>query len=137
MRYSIRQLLKAGIIAPLAIVPVSLLCAIWDTISSIGELIDPENDVGLRPWDWAWLLPLYGIPIAYIVIFAVALPFYRFALKSHRITYPRAVLAAFILCLPIALCDRFLPLTGTYLSLLPFGIPIAALFVRALGPDRP
>ncbi|WP_367871692.1 hypothetical protein [Luteolibacter sp. Populi] len=115
-------MIKAGLLAPLVIIPISSLIAV-----PLCVLQGAPKEAVI----FVFLYAGYGLPIAYAALLGVGLPGYLIATWFDAVNYPVALFTAALACViaGLAMTGGSFNLLGS-LILFAFGGPIAALFVR-------
>jgi hypothetical protein len=130
-----KPLIKAILIAPWVVLPVTAVYAAGRLISWLGKpLPDPSVTMlfphPFKPWETICLYSLYGVPTAYASLLLVGLPAYLVAEKRNQVSVPAALLASVLACIPAALFfggfHNFWQMLG---FLLLNGVPIALVFL--------
>lgn len=120
--WKVHPVIKASVVAPLVILPISALVAI-----SVLFLTGKPKEAG----DFLLLYLMYGLPIAYGSLLVVGLPAYFIARWLDAVSYPAAMIAAAVACVIAgSAADRGSFNALASLILFAFGGPIAVVFVR-------
>ena len=132
MTYGTKQLIKASLVSPLLVIPISVLYSIYYSLTWIGK-DRPSNTLmfpdPFRPWESVLLFSLYGVPIAYICMTIIGLPCYFCLRKLKSYKYISCCITAILACIPVAvLYGGSHSFFKFYTFLLLFGIPISLLF---------
>ena len=119
-------------IAPWAVVLVSVLWAVWYSAtaphSTPDTLVFPDPT---KPWEFVFLFSLYGVPTAYLSL-VFFLPLYYVLRRLRLISYWTIIAVGLLACIPAAL---FYGRSGydfprILLFLLPYGAAVSACFLR-------
>jgi len=134
MKCHTRKLLKASLITPWMVLPISALFSLYYLCTWIGKPL-PDPAVTLiwphpfKPWARVMLYSLYGVPTAYAALLLIGIPCYLAARKMNMLSRKTALCAALLASIPAAFVyggtDHFWKL---FAFLILFGIPIACVF---------
>lgn len=134
MAARIYPVIKAALLAPLAVVPVGLLIGI------VAFGLNPGlsgNFVRDLTTGGAYYLTV-SLLSAYTVMLVLGLPFYFIARWLGWVNYPAAILCAMVACAIVAMLGGdSSPSLKMYGFLLLNAIPIACLFVKLVTTIRP
>ncbi len=119
----------AAITAPLAVVPISVVRAVWyfatSPRSTSEMMVFPDPDA---PWEFVALFSMYGVPTAYVSL-AIFLPLYFLTRRITVVSYPVVMVLGLVTCFPASLFYGHGGLVRTLIFLLPYGAAVAALFL--------
>lgn len=122
----------AAITAPLAVVPITVVWAIWyyatSTRSTPERMVFPDPDA---PWEFVAIVSLYGVPTAYVSL-AIFLPLYFLTLRFTTASYLVVMTLGLVTCFPAALFYGHGGFMRILVFLLPYGTAVAALFLWML-----
>lgn len=129
MARSLFPVVKASLISPLVVVPISLLIAIPLVIFT-GNLKEARAFV--------FFYIAFGLPVAYASLLVVGLPGYLLARWLRMVSYPAALITAAVACM-IASCPLGDGTLNVFASLIlfAFGAPIATVFVWIVRRESP
>ena len=122
----------AAITAPLAVVPITMVWAVWYYATSPRStpemMVFPDPDA---PWEFVAIFSMYGVPTAYVSL-AVFLPLYFLTRRLTPASYPVVMALGLVTCFPAALFYGHGAFVRILIFLLPYGAAVAALFLWML-----
>lgn len=134
MAARIHPVIKASLLAPLAVVPVGLLVGLVMFGLNPGVSGDFVRDLATGG---AYYMTV-SLLSAYAVMLVFGLPFYFIARWLGWVNYPAAILSAMVACSILAMAGGDMnSFSKIYGFLLLNAIPIACLFVKLVNPARP
>jgi len=134
MTARIHLVIKASLLAPLAVVPVGLL--VFLVMFGLNPGVS-GNFVHDLTTGGAYYMTV-SLLSAYAVVLVFGLPFYFIARWLGWVNYPAAILCAMVACSILAMLGGdSSPSLTLYGFLLLNAIPIACLFVKLVNPAKP